>query len=116
MLDKLKAADFKKAIGKTGSIVIEDGPDSEVTFYSVSEHPKAARPDAKKGERTPFTVLMRCDCVSAPIESKQYSILLPDGTRLEEVFLNEISSHPDPEGPVDETLCGDTRFYQICFG
>ncbi|MCR9222168.1 MAG: hypothetical protein NXI21_18245 [Alphaproteobacteria bacterium] len=115
MLDKLKAADFKKAIDKQGTIVIEDGPDATVTFLTVTENKAAAAPDAKKGTRTPFTVVMRCDHATSAQPTGVHDVLLPDGTRLEGVTINEISAHPKPDDPMDETLTPDTRVFQMVF-
>lgn len=115
MLDKLKAADFEKAVGKTGSIVIEDGPDATATFVEVRQDKRFAIPGAKKGTRLPFTVILRTDEACMIQDDRMRCVIMPDGTRIEGVYLNEITGHPRPDDPPDETLCVDTRFFQLVF-
>ncbi|MEQ8603903.1 MAG: hypothetical protein RIB45_11335 [Marivibrio sp.] len=115
MLDKLKAGDFKKAVGKHGSIVFVDGPDAQVEFLEVSEHKECAMPDAPKGARTPFSVLLRCDQPLGLSECACHDLIMPDGSRVEGVAIAQITSHPNPNGPADETLSHDMRILQIVF-
>lgn len=117
MLDKLKAADFEKHVGAVVTAVVEEGPDAPLTIVEVKELPAYKPPGAKKGTRTPFSVLLRSDGPSALCKGdKPRELLMPDGARLEPVLITEISPHPNPNDPVDDTVTADTRIFQICFG
>ena len=118
MLDKLKAADFRKFVGQKGRAVILEGPDAEFTIIEVTENKKGANPDAPKGTRIPFTVVVRTDERCMLCSGRQRDIVLPDGTVLEQVFISEITSHPNPESKLsaEEELTEETRTFTMCFG
>jgi hypothetical protein len=117
MLDKLKAADFKKHIGGVATAVVMEGPDAPLTIVEVKELPAYKTPDAKKGTRTPFSVLLRSDAPCALCKGdKPRELVLPDGARLDPVLITEISPHPNPNDPPEENMSPDMRFFQICFG
>jgi hypothetical protein len=117
MLDKLKAADFEKHVGAVATAVVEEGPDAPLTIVEVKELPAYKAPAAKKGTRTPFSVLLRSDRPCALCKGdKPRELVMPDGARLEPVLITEISAHPNPNDPPDEAMSQDARSFQICFG
>lgn len=118
MLDKLKAADFRKFVGQKGHAVILEGPDADFTIIEVEENKKAANPDAPKGTRIPFTVVVRTDERCMLCTGRQRDIVLPDGTVLEQVFICEITGHPNPDSKpsAEDELTEDSRTFAMYFG